>query len=84
MISRVYRSSLFSNNLLLPITDQTALPDRQPSTVAFSVLAQLCGPMANETEVGVALFTKMVRAGTLTFYFILDLAKTCMNYKGKS
>ena len=26
--------------------------------LAFSVLAQLCGPKANESEMGVALFTK--------------------------
>ena len=34
------------------------LPDCQPPTVAFTVLAQLCGPKANETEMGATLFTK--------------------------
>ena len=29
---------------------QTVLPDGKPPTVAFTVLAQLCGPKANETE----------------------------------
>ena len=37
---------------------RTLLPDGQPPTVAFTVLAQLCGPKANETEMGAALFTK--------------------------
>ena len=36
----------------------TVLPDGQPLTVAFTVLAQLCGPKANETEMDAALFTK--------------------------
>ena len=36
----------------------TVLPGGQPPTVAFTVLAQLCGPKANETEMGAALFTK--------------------------
>ena len=34
------------------------LPDGQPPTVAFIALAQLCGPKANETEMGDALFTR--------------------------
>ena len=34
------------------------LPDGQPPTVAFPVLVQLCGPKANKTEMGAALFTK--------------------------
>ena len=34
------------------------LPNVQPPTVAFAVLAQLCGPKANGTEMGAALFTK--------------------------
>ena len=34
------------------------LLDGQPLTVAFAVLAQLCGPKANETEMGAALFSK--------------------------
>ena len=36
----------------------TLLPDGQLQTVAFTVLAQLCGPKANETEMGATLFTK--------------------------
>ena len=32
----------------------TVLPDGQP-TVAFTVLAKLCGPKANETEMGAIL-----------------------------
>ena len=36
----------------------TVLPDGQPPTAAFTVLAQLCGPKANETEVDATLFTK--------------------------
>ena len=36
----------------------TLLPDGQPPTVAFTVLAQLCGLKANETAMGTALFTK--------------------------
>ena len=34
------------------------LPDGQSPTVAFTVRAQLCDPMGNETEMGAALFTK--------------------------
>ena len=36
----------------------TVLPDCQPPTLAFTVLAQLCDPKANEAEMGAALFTK--------------------------
>ena len=36
----------------------TVLPDGQPPTVAFIVLAQMCGPKANEAEVGAAIFTQ--------------------------
>ena len=36
----------------------TVLPDGQPPNVAFTVLEELCGPKANETEMGAALFTK--------------------------
>ena len=36
----------------------TVLPGGQPPTVAFPLLAQLCGPKVNEKEVGAALFTK--------------------------
>ena len=38
--------------------NQIALPDGQPSTVAFNVLTQLCDPKANETKMATALFTK--------------------------
>ena len=46
----------------------TVLPDGQPPppTVAFTVLAQLCGPKANETEMGAALFTTNGEEGTFT------------------
>ena len=33
----------------------TVLPDGQSPTVAFTVLAQLCGPKAHETEMGAIL-----------------------------
>ena len=36
----------------------TVPPDGQPPTVACIVLTQLCGPKANETEMGATLFTK--------------------------
>ena len=36
----------------------SVLRDGQPPTVAFTVLAQLCGPKANETEMDAALFGK--------------------------
>ena len=36
----------------------TVLPDGHPPTAAFTVLAQLCGPQAGETEMGVTLFAK--------------------------
>ena len=47
-------------------SETTVLPDGQPPTVSFAVLAQLCGPKADETELGAASFTKMVREGALT------------------
>ena len=34
---------------------QAVLPDGQPPTVPFTVLVQLCGPKANETEMGAIL-----------------------------
>ena len=46
----------------------TVLAAGQPPTVAFTVLAQLCGPQANETEMGAALFTKNEDGRTLTFF----------------
>ena len=45
----------------------TVLPDSQFPTVAFTVLAQPCGPKANEKEMGAAPFPKMVREGTFIF-----------------
>ena len=46
----------------------TVLPDGQPPTVAFTVLAQLCGPKANETEMGATLFTKNGEGRNFYFY----------------
>ena len=48
----------------------TMLPDGQPPPAAFTVLAQLCGPKANEAQMGSALFTKNGEGKTLPF---LDL-----------
>ena len=42
----------------------TVLPHGQPPTVAFTVVAQLCGPKAKETEMGAALFTEMAKEGS--------------------
>ena len=36
----------------------TVLLYGQPRTVAFTVLAQMCGPQANEMEMVIALFAK--------------------------
>ena len=54
--------------------NHTMLPDGQPPTVAFTVLAQLCGPKANETEMGdgrwamgTTLFTKNVEGMNFDF-----------------
>ena len=41
------------------------LPDGQPPTAAFTVLAYLCGPKAQETEMGATLFTKKGEGRTL-------------------
>ena len=38
------------------------LPDEQPPTVAFTVLAQLCGPKANEMEMVTSLLTEITEA----------------------
>ena len=50
-------------------------PGGQPPTVAFTVLAQLCGSKANETEMNAGLFTKgrEGRTLTLTFAHLMDL-----------
>ena len=45
----------------------TVLPDGQPPTVAFTVLAQLFHPKANEMEMGATLFTKNGEERFLTF-----------------
>ena len=37
---------------------QKVIPDGPLPTVAFTVLAQSCGPLANETEMGAALLIK--------------------------
>ena len=39
----------------------TVLPNGQPPTVAFPVLIWLCGPKANETEMGAILYTEIDR-----------------------
>ena len=48
--------------------ENTLLPIDYLPAVAFTVLAQLYGPKAKETEMGAALFTKMAREGTCTFF----------------
>ena len=53
--------------------EDTVLPDGQPSTVAFTVLAQLWDPKAKETEVDAALFTKNGEGRTLA----LDIHCAC-------
>ena len=50
----------------------TVLPYGQPLTVAFSVLAQLYGPKANEIEMGAALFTRNGEGRSFDFDFELD------------
>ena len=47
----------------------TALPDGQPPTVAFTGLAQLCGPKTEETAMGAALFTKNCKGRIFGFDF---------------
>ena len=52
----------------------TVLPDGQPPTVALTVLAQLCGPKANETEMGATLFAKNGEGRKFAFeFFILGI-----------
>ena len=48
----------------------TVLSVGQPQTVAFTVVAQLCGPKANEMEMGATLFTK--NGEERNFYFDID------------
>ena len=46
----------------------TVLPDGQPQTVAFTVLVvQRCGPKADESEMGAALFNKNGYGRTFDF-----------------
>ena len=47
----------------------TVLLDGQPPTVAFTVLTQMCGPKANETEIGTSIFIKNGDGRTLTLNF---------------
>ena len=49
---------------------QTVLPGYQPPTVAFTVLAQLCGLKVNETEMGAALFTNNGEGRNFEFDFL--------------
>ena len=54
------------------------IPDGQPSTVAFTVLAQLCGPKADELEMGAFLFTKNGQGRNFDFDLIrVNLACCC-------
>ena len=48
---------------------QTVLPDGQPPTVVSTVLAQLCGSKAIETEMGATLFTKNGEGRSFDFEF---------------
>ena len=49
----------------------TALPNASPQLrVACTVFAQLCGPKANETEVGAVLFTKNGEGRNLTLFCV--------------
>ena len=50
----------------------TVLPDGQPPTVAFTVLAQLCGTKANETEMDATLFPKNGEGKELYFLTFLN------------
>ena len=59
----------------------TVLPDGHPSTVAFTVLAQLCGPKANETEIGAALSTENCERRSFEFGF--DLKGSFFNVGSK-
>ena len=48
----------------------TVLPDGQPPSVACTMLAHLCSPKANETEMGATLFTKNGEGRNFDFFFI--------------
>ena len=69
----VHAISLLSSHFLVKRAGvkHTVVPDGQPPTVAFTVLAQLCDPKANETDMGAILFTKNGdrRNFDLTFFY---------------
>ena len=60
--------------------NHTVLPDGQPPAVAFTVLAQLCGPKANETEMGATLFTKNGEGRNFDF-FVLSQSSVVLTIK---
>ena len=49
-------------------------------TVAFTVLVQLCDPKAIPTEMGVTLFTKILRARTSIFTLVEENIKNLVVY----
>ena len=55
------------------------LPDGQPPTVAFTVLAQLCGPKANDTEIDAALFTKNGEGRNFDCFFFDPIVSALIN-----
>ena len=59
----------------------TVLPDGQPSTATFTVLAQLSRPKANEAEMGAALLTKNGERRKFDFEFD-DLSQFSINFHG--
>ena len=54
------------------VMKHTVLLDGQPPTVSFTVLAQLCGPKANQTEIGATLFTRNGEGRNSDFDFFLE------------
>ena len=60
------------------VMKHTLLQESQPPTIAFTVLAQLCGPKADETEMGAALFTK--NGEGRKFDFLALLVKILFKY----
>ena len=63
---------------------RTVLADRQPPTVAFTMLAVRFGPMANETEISVDLFSKEDRQRNLEFGFFDIPVEHYLIWKRKS
>ena len=61
----LFRCSAISTSGKSMGVKHTVLPNGHPSAVAFTVLAQLCGPKANETEMGAAPFIKTLSEGSL-------------------